>query len=1038
MDPARLLRRRARAQAGLLALVGLLGALVTATLVGTFGYVGLAARDGLASALREADPQAAALQGRTRLSDDAGAQQDAATEVLGAVLGDLPVVVHRSARSLTLQASAADGSVLGPVVAGGDASLTDRASVVDGSWPDDSDGSGAVPAALPVDAAAALALAVGDEVVLSGDSRSTPLTVRVAALWQPADPDDPSWFGDQVDLAGSDGVVTGPFVLRDADLADVPAMVLVRWTLVPDPAVLTPEQLPALRTALAAVPDALHEDDTVNRQGVAVEGTLGATLGEVDRTLTAVRGVSTAAALLTVLVGLVVLGQLARLLVEVRTAETVLLRSRGVTVARAARWAAVEALAVLAAGALAGSVVAALVLRRWGAVPVGVAVTGALGVVLVGTALLAGTAAARAARALRPGRAAGAGAAGGALVLAVAVTAVAVWRLTDLGSPVVLGADGRSAVDPVAAAAVPFALVLVALLAAGVLVPLARVRARAAARRRDLGPVLAARQVVRRPTAHAASAVLVALTVAITVFVGTYVGTWQAQRGTSAAVASGADLRIDLGDHRAVAEASDPADVAAAGAAAEVAAVPGVAAAVPVRTGSAALGGVQADLVALPSAELGAVLLPAAAAPDLDEIAPEDALPGAALPAGAATVRLAATVAGTQGTPETGDDAKLAGVEAVVWVAAGPGSLTRVTLVPDATAGTWSADLPPAPDADPWRVVAVDLRVPTSFPYRAAVTGLTADGTDVLGGAAGWSAWLLSTDPTEVTGTGAGLADVGVIALEGRSGAPLRYLPPDPGPVPVVVTEALAAGLALEPGDTSSVRFAGRDVPVRVAATVPVVPGVAGGGGLLVDLDLLDAALLRGGQDVPRVAEVWAAAPGRAATADAVLAALASPTDPDRAVTVTTADPEDAPLSRPSLVVFWLAAAGALVLAIGGVAAAARALGRERDGEIGVLRALGVGAAAQARSRAAELAGSAAVAAVVGLLGGAAVAAVGARTLVTATTGGGAAGPLAVAPLGVGLLLGAAALGVAVVVLDAARRVRVRAQDAPVRQEAQQ
>lgn len=630
------------------------------------------------------------------------------------------------------------------------------------------------------------------------------------------------------------------------------------------------------------------------------------------------------------------------------------------------------------------------------------------------------------------------------------MTGLAAWRLTDLGSPVVVGADGRSSVDPVATAALPFALVLVALLAAGALAPLARLRAGAAARRRDLGPVLAARQVVRRPTAYAASAVLVALTVAISVFVSAYVGTWQAQRTTAAAVATGADLRVDLGDHRAVAEASDPADVAAAGAAAAVAEVPGVTDAVPVRTGAAALGGVQARLVAVSAAAVGAVLLPEAAVPQLDRIAPGGALPGVALPSGATRVRVGAIVqdAGSPGTAgDAGAGATVEGVGAAVWVAAGPGSLTRVPLTADADAGSWSADLPAAPEDGAWRVVAIDLRVPTVAGYRAELTGVTggaggattsttATSTDgVLGDAAGWSAWLLSADPTEVTAGAGPTADVDAIALEGRTGVPLRFLPADPGPVPAVLTDALAAGLALAPGDTSTVRYAGRDVPVQVVATVPAVPGDPTGDGLLVDLDLLDAALLRGGQDVPRIAEVWAAAPDRSAAADAVRAAT---TGRDRPVVVTTADPPDDPMSRPSLVVFWIAAAGALVLAVGGVAAAARALDRERAGELGVLRALGVGAAAQGRSRAAELVGSALVAAVVGALGGGAVAALGVRTLVTATAGGGVTGALAVTPLGLALLLGGAVLGVALVVLDATRRVRVRAQDAPVRQEAQQ
>jgi ABC-type lipoprotein release transport system permease subunit len=1025
VDPARLLRRRARAQAGLLALVCLLAGLVTATLVGTSGYVGIAARDGLTASLRSADPAAAAVRVHTRLSDDPAAQEDAAREVVADHLGALPVAVRTTARSLSVQAAAADGRPLGSVVAGADERLADRAEVVDGAWPPGA--GGGVPAALNVDAASALGVAVGDELVLTGDSRSTPLTVQVAALWRPADPADPAWFGDAVDLDGTDGSVAGPLVLREADLAAVPALALVRWTLVPDPDALRPEQLPALRAALAALGPALQEDDAVNRQGVQVAGDLDRTLADVDRALTAVRGVSTSAALLAVLVGLVVLGQLARLLVEVRGPETVLLRSRGVTVGRSAAWAAAESAVVVGAGAAAGAAGAVLALRPLGAVPPAVVAGGAVGVVAVGVAMLTGTAAARSSRALRAARPdAGrlrTGAAGGAVVVAVAVTALAAWRLADLGSPVVVGADGRSSVDPLAAAAVPFALVLVALLAAVALAPLARLGARWTARRPGLGPVLTARQVVRRPTAHAASAALVALTVAISVFVPAYVGTSRAQREAAAVASTGADLRVDLGDRRAVADASDPADRAVAAGVAAVAAAPGVTKVAPARADAVALGGVDAELVALPAAELGAVALPPAgvAAGDLAAVAVADGLPGVPLPAGASRLTAAADVTTAGGVAL---DAEVA-----AWLAAGPGTLTRVVL----TGG--SAALP---GGGAWRLVALDVRTADARPYRVTVTTLAADGTDLLAGAA-WSARLLGEDAVDLTPAGT-VVEVGTAALTGRRGAPVRLLPGEADArVPVVLSAALADELGLEAGDATTARYAARDVPVVVAGTVAAVPGGGSARALLADLDALDGALLRQGPDVPRVAVVWAAAPDRAAAAVAVRAALA---DRDRPAVVRAADPVPAPLSRPALVVFWLAAGSALVLAVGGAAAAARALGRERDGEIGVLRALGVSAAAQGRARVAELAASTAVAALVGLAGGAAVAVLGARTLVRATTGtlDGAAvtGPLAVQALGAVVLLALTAVATAAVAVDAGLRVRARAASAPVRQEAQQ
>jgi hypothetical protein len=107
-----------------------------------------------------------------------------------------------------------------------------------------------------------------------------------------------------------------------------------------------------------------------------------------------------------------------------------------------------------------------------------------------------------------------------------------------------------------------------------------------------------------------------------------------------------------------------------------------------------------------------------------------------------------------------------------------------------------------------------------------------------------------------------------------------------------------------------------------------------------------------------------------------------------------------------------------------------------------VLRGLGVGAGEQARLRAAELRRTLLVAAVTGVLGGVLVAVVGARTLVRATAGSvdgvSVAGPLAVHPVGIVLLLGGTAVLFTLVVLDAARRVRSEAATARVRQEAEQ
>jgi hypothetical protein len=856
---SRLVLRRARSHAGLLALVALLAALVTATLVVALGYAGLAAQDGVTAALRDAGPRSAAVQVHTRLSEDPQAQQAAADEVIGAAVGALPVAVLPSARSLTLAATTpGDGATVGAVQVGADEALAEHAEVTAGTWPATGATADGVPVAVQADAADVLGLAVGDRLVLtSDDSRAEPLTVQVAALWRATDADDPRWFADPLVAAGTDGTVAGPLILPADDLAAVPGMVLVRWTLVPDPERMTPGDLAGLRAGLDGLGRRLLDDDAVDRQGVEVSGDLAATAARVDGVLAAVRGVSAAAAALAVLVGLVVLAQLARLLVEVRGPETVLLRSRGLTTARLARWSAVEGLVVLGVGAVVGGLLAGAGLRVVGVVPWTTLLGCVLATALGGTLLLTALAALRANRALRVGRPdlRRSGVLGG-LVLVVAVTAVAVWRLRDLGSPVVTGADGRSTTDLLAVLAVPLALVLVALLAAVLLGPVVRAGEARAARRPGLGAALVTRQIVRRPAAFAATAVLCALTVGTSVLVAGYAGSWQAQVAATREAVVGVDLRVDLGPGTA-----DPLTL--------VAGAPGVQQAVIGRTGTLTLGGTDGTLVALP------------------------------------------------------------------------------------------ADAP------------------------------------------------------------------GVIGGEARSGR-----------LPALATERLLADAGLVVGDEATLRTGGQDLRVTIAGSVPVVPGAADPSALLVDLSRVDETTAA----AIGPAEIWASTVGdRAQAGRAVARALA---EGGTEAEVTTAEPVPAPLSAPAVVVFWIVAVSTLVLAVGGTAAAARALGREREGEAGVLRGLGVGAGEQARLRAAELRRTLLVAAVTGVLGGVLVAVVGARTLVRATAGSvdgvSVAGPLAVHPVGIVLLLGGTAVLFTLVVLDAARRVRSEAATARVRQEAEQ
>jgi ABC-type antimicrobial peptide transport system permease subunit len=140
----------------------------------------------------------------------------------------------------------------------------------------------------------------------------------------------------------------------------------------------------------------------------------------------------------------------------------------------------------------------------------------------------------------------------------------------------------------------------------------------------------------------------------------------------------------------------------------------------------------------------------------------------------------------------------------------------------------------------------------------------------------------------------------------------------------------------------------------------------------------------------------------------------------------------------PVRVSFWLAAAGATVLALAGVLAVAVATLRERRGEVIVLRAVGLGPVAQGRARAAELVAVGVVALAVGAVAGWAVARFTVGGLSAATLTGIDAVPPArfvVETAGTGLVLVAALAGLVLVAIGVGGRVAAQARDTTYREE---
>lgn len=1013
MRTSRLLLRRARAQAGLLALVVVLVAVVAATVAGTLVTTLGAAREAARTALAAGGADGA-VQVTTRLDGaDPDGQQRAAADALDDALAGRPVHVTRTLRSLSLPVVGADGGAAATLVLGAEPDLADVAHLVDGTWPTGTAAGTSddpAPTALHASAADALAVGVGDTLVV-GDTDDA-RTLRVVGTWLPDDADAPRWAGEALVATGVDGAL-GPAVVDESVVAATPGIDLVRWTAVPDLDRVEPADLAPLARGLDRFVVAAEE--SVQSGGLSTSGGLVVALRDADAALTAASAVTGAALALVAVIAVVALAQVTRLLAAVRVAETTVLRSRGTTVGQLTAAAALEALAVCVPAAAVGAVLAAALVGRGS--DVAPAAAAAVAVVLAGVGTL--TLGARAAAVRAGDRSDPAGrrsrtVATGALVLVVLAAALAAWRLARSASASHTSGDAGPA-EPAAVAAVPLGVLAVALLAAALLPTVTTAVARGVGARRALVGPLAARQVARRATVYAVPVVLVTLATATGALASVHVGTTDAGRRTAAAAAAGADVRATVRDVAfPPTDAAPPTDALTTAATGGGTGSPGM----PVLRTTAGSASRVGTLLAAPAADAAATVR-TDGVPDLtDALAGLSDAPGWPVPAGTERVEVAADVDGSA----TG---------ARLWWADSSGVLRATTA--DGGDGAWTAT---PPGREGWTLQAVELDV-ADVPQQVTVASLTAEtpaGSIDLLATGEWAVAVPGAQPLVVPAETAEAATVS-LPPAGPGAGVVRVLPGPPAPLPLVVAAGWAADDGLDVGAPVAVRVDGHPVDAVVSAVVPVVPG-APGRAALADLRGVGAALLVTATDLPTVTEVWYASDDPQDTADAVRA-VAGPAGL-RVDVVTAAAPTDDPLTGTAGTALVVAAACALAVALPGVAAATLALARTRRPEVGVLHALGVPPRAQARGRTAETGVVLGLAVAAGTLGGLLLGLVLAPALVRVVDTGPVAVTVAptVQPGVLVGLLGVAVVGCLLVALDDGARVRRLAATATVREDA--
>ncbi|HEY1532213.1 MAG TPA: ABC transporter permease [Galbitalea sp.] len=803
--------------------------------------------------------------------------------------------------------------------------LSKQAHLVKGAWP-----TSASEASIQADAAESLGVRVGDRYRLPGGS-----TVTIVATWRVINAADPIWLGSGLPLAGLGYAGVTGFVVIDPSLwASVGSDADARWTVVPQASRVTSSQLPALQAAPDTVPSALLAD---KRNGTSVDqdGRLQPAMAPILNNVLAATAVSVAPLVIVALLGVVTLTELARMLAQFRAGESELMRARGATRRRLVLSAALEGAVIAVPAAALGALIAVVLLDlfvRASPVPT-IGWAGAVASAVIAIGVLAGAAGLsypddsvrQAARGQRVRSTVGVAVV--ALVLIAAVVAVA--QFVQYGSPLTTTASGGVAVDPLAVTAPALALAALSIGSLALFPLVARRAERIGRRRVGLGS-LPIQQLARRNRASVTPVLLVALAVGTLVFAATYSGTWQSSSEQTRAVQVGTGVRVTE-------QSAIPA--------AETEPVAGQTAAAIAATADVQVGDSVASMEEVPVARIGRVIaaVPGAVDPAALEKALTNPVTLPILPTSTRRVEVHFAASPKSAEPTAVN----------VTVVDTLGSVVTVDGVPNAAGFT----VPLPTGRAPWTIRTIDPTLPAV--HEGNTIRLTVSAVGASGGAGTniplGRTWTISAEGRDHGGLSTVAAENPEITVSASiDGESLRLQPsPDHGTqLPVVVSSALAQSAGLHVGGFLDLPLvaSGGDLPARVVAIVPVIPGLTVDEGVLADLGGVQDAVLRAGLHNNDPTEWWVAT-SRPSDAARELSRRA----PVGAVLLTSETvPADEVLGSANTVV-WIAAGAIALLAMLAVAAALLAEIRARLGEVALLRALGVGRRPQARGRVLEI-----------------------------------------------------------------------------------
>jgi hypothetical protein len=998
----KLMRRRAGVFVAVFGVVALLAALS----VGLSGYINAAATAGVRAGVAALTGADGGFRVSVTLSQHPEAQDASVrADVRAAVKADgrsVPMTVSRDVVSPNAVPLDRDHGAPARSALASIPDLKDRARLISGQWP-----SSPSEASMQADAAAALNVEVGDVLTLPGGA-----PVTITATWRVGNASDPRWLEDPVALTGIDLDSTPGWVVIDpSQWAGTGVPPVARWTVRPSAGHVTVSQLEALRHAPDTVSQAVQKHDPDS--DVRVYGVLQLGIAPIQQNVQSAAAVSAAPLVVVALLGLITLIEVSGMLQQLRLVETALLRARGTSRRRFIGQAIAEGLVTAVPAAALGAGAATWWLAGQGAMD---DIPAFAWVVAAATALVAvvvlAVAAARSSRdvlrssRIRDGiRSLGGStrvrstAGIGVLLLLVLLAVVAVSQFLLYGSPLAPTSGGGLAIDPLAVSALALGIAAIGLLAIALYPLVARGLERLSTRAHDLGS-LALQQLARRPRSALTPVLVLAFAVSGLILGASYSGTWsvssretrQVQVGTSVRVTSSPPLTASI-----------------------TRAVPGQRAASPVAREDAQLGPGLVSILGIPSDRIAAAVAPVDDAVDPHRLARllRSAPDRPQIPASASGVAVS-----FPSSPET--DRPVSGSLIIVDSV---GAETAVNLFPDGDRLT--GQLPSG--VAPWTVHGIRLLLPPLGGGETIAVRLTATGasTTEIPLDASWMPSDGSEAGPVVAGPAAGRAGLRVTKPGPAGFVLLQSVHPHEQRLPVVISRELAEDAGLVVGSEAPMLLVSRGgtIPVKVAAVVPVIPGIESGNGIVADLGALQDAAEREGLLRVSTGEWWVST-----TSPKTAAARERRAHPEAHVDSIVPSADEQVLESARVVV-WIAGIVTALLALLAIWAGLLAELRSRADEVRVLRAVGVRPGVQSAGRVREWAMLLGFGVLVGVVDGVVVCALLVPSLARTAV------PNAIGALrtslnvdGVGLLAAAAAVLVASALLLAVIARAVRSQ----------